>query len=112
MDKNLVDHFDYLIEYCLEHGQSLKNHREFGNLQREMRTEIEQLQTKYIEILDKLTLTTKAVKSLNEAGCNLEERIHSIAGYLPKGGQDYIMCEEAIEFWLKAWIVGKETQVY
>jgi hypothetical protein len=68
--------------------------------------------SKYIDILDRLALTTKAVKALNEAGCNLEERIHSVLGYLPKGGQEYMMCEEALDFWFKAWKVGRQAQVY
>jgi hypothetical protein len=37
MEKNLASAFDYFVEYCFKHGGHLKNHRDFGEMSRELR---------------------------------------------------------------------------
>ena len=40
----MLKEFDDFVEFCLEHGRTLENHKAFGEMARSLREEIKQLE--------------------------------------------------------------------
>jgi len=44
MKDNLLDDFNYFVDFCFEHGGALKNHKEFLSMSTELSLRIERMQ--------------------------------------------------------------------
>lgn len=53
MKDNLLDDFNYFVNFCFEHGGALKNHKEFLSMSQELISRIERMQTKKVSSQEK-----------------------------------------------------------